>query len=261
MQLVRRQRTFEFSLKLEPLFQLPQVRLEFLDRLIALVNVLAQRLHHDPFKLCGQIRCEARNRRRIGFGDRHDHVRLGVPEKRRPAGRHFVEHNAEAPDVCAGVNGFAARLFGRHVLRRAHDYTGVGLHQRTRDCFLVGFFRHGPFRKLGKTKIQNLHVPATPDHYILRLDVAMNDAGGVSFFQRARDLNRGIHFREIHRRSAQALSQRHAVDKLGHDVMPAAFVTHFINCEDVWVIQSRSGISLLIEAAQAIAVLRQLFRQ
>src|SRR5882757_6782973 len=43
-----RYRALEFSLKLEPLLQFLQIRFQFLDCLITLVSVLAQRLRYDP---------------------------------------------------------------------------------------------------------------------------------------------------------------------------------------------------------------------
>jgi hypothetical protein len=35
------------------------------------------------------------------------------------------EHDAEAPNICAGVHLLSTRLFGRHVTRRAHNQTGL----------------------------------------------------------------------------------------------------------------------------------------
>ena len=103
-------------------------------------------------------------------------------------------------------------------------------------------------------------MTVAPNHYVLWLDVAMDDAGGMRLFQCARHLNRDVQdFRQLHRRAAQPLSQGDAIDELrGNEVTPA-FIPDFINGENVWMVQGGSCISFLIKAAEAIAILGQLF--
>ena len=43
---------------------------------------------------------------------------------------HFVKHDADAPNIGARIDLFAARLFGRHVIHGAHDDTRARLHAR-----------------------------------------------------------------------------------------------------------------------------------
>ena len=45
-----------------------------------------------------------------------------VFSKRQPTCRHFVQHNAETPDIAASVRVEPAHLLRRHVLRRADDH-------------------------------------------------------------------------------------------------------------------------------------------
>ena len=42
--------------------------------------------------------------------------------KRKPTCRHFVQHNAETPDIAARVRVEPAHLLRRHVMRRADDH-------------------------------------------------------------------------------------------------------------------------------------------
>ena len=44
-----------------------------------------------------------------------DHAHSVVPEERRPAGHHLVEHRAEGVEVGAGVRSTPQRLLGRHI--------------------------------------------------------------------------------------------------------------------------------------------------
>ena len=57
--------------------------------------------------------------RLVSLDDRHHDVRRSFTSERRATRRHFVEHYAESPDVCAFVDIDTARLFRRHVSSRA----------------------------------------------------------------------------------------------------------------------------------------------
>src|SRR5947209_228650 len=52
----------------------------------------------------------------VGLGNRDDDVGLGLAREGRMTCSHFVEDNAQTPDVGARIDRFGARLFGRHVL-------------------------------------------------------------------------------------------------------------------------------------------------
>src|SRR6185503_7213113 len=57
------------------------------------------------------------------------------------------------------------------------------------------------------------------------------------------------------------MTQGFAVDELGGDEVTTCFITHFINREDVWMVERRGGVGFLVEAIEAIAILRQLLGQ
>ena len=103
-------------------------------------------------------------------------------------------------------------------------------------------------------------MAVAPNHYVLWLDITMHDTGGMRFFQRGSYLDCDIqNLRQIHRRAAQSLSQGDAIDELrGNEVTPA-FISHFINGENVGMVQGGSRIGFLIKAAKAIAILGELF--
>src|SRR5258706_8091368 len=251
-----RYRALEFSLKLEPLLQFLQIRFQFLDCLITLVNVLAQSLHYDPFEFRGRVRREPGQRRRIGLGYRNNNVGLGFAQEGRAARRHFIKHHTQTPNVSARIDRLASGLLGRHVLRSSEDDAGVSLDQGPGYGFGISLFLVGSFGELGEAEIQNFNVAVAPNHYVFRLDVAMDDTGGVGLFQRARHLDRDVqNLRQVHRRAAQTLSQSNAINKFRGNEVTSAFVPHFIDGENVWMVEGRSRIGFLIKAAEAIAIL------
>ena len=94
--------------------------------LIAVLGVLGQRLEHDGVEVGGDAVVALRRRHRVFpdmlVGDRHRRV----ADERRFAREHFVEHAAQRVDVGAGVDGVAAGLLGRKILRGADHRRGLG---------------------------------------------------------------------------------------------------------------------------------------
>ena len=99
-----------------------QIGEQFLCALIALVHLFAQRLGDDPLQHFGSLRCESREWPRLLLKDRDDDVAGGFAGKRNAASDHLVEQHAQTPDVGARIDSQSARLFRRHVVRRAHDH-------------------------------------------------------------------------------------------------------------------------------------------
>src|ERR1043166_5183433 len=90
----------------------------------------------------------------------------------------------------------------------------------------------------------------------------MNDARRVGFLQGPGYLNGNVQdLSKIYWPAAQMVPQRDAVDEFGGDEVPAVFVAHLINGDDVRMIERRSRVCLLIETAETIAVLGQCFRE
>ena len=115
------------------------------------------------------------------LGNRDDDVGLGFAREWRVTRSHFVEHDAETPDVGARIDRFAARLLGRHVLRCSQNHPRIRLDQSAGYRLGVGLLRDCSFGELCQAKIQNLNVAVAANHYVFRFDVAMNDPGGVRF--------------------------------------------------------------------------------
>ncbi len=104
--------------------------------------------------------------------------------KRCFASEHLIENRAEAKDICTGVHGCATSLLRRHIARRAQN--------RSRCRVVVSIATGQPLGKLRDAEVDHFHPSIGTDNDVLRLDVAMNDAGSVCRFQRLRDLDDDI---------------------------------------------------------------------
>ena len=129
--------------------------------------------------------------------DRRHRVGGGFSLEGPLAAQHLVEHGAERKDVGAMVDGQAAHLLGRHVAERPEHGAGVGLHVGD-----AGFLRRRRRDRLGETEVEDLDVIVAPDHDVLGLQIAMDDAARVGGGDAARDLLR------VGRRRAAATADR-----------------------------------------------------
>src|SRR5262249_54875561 len=111
-------------------------------------------------------------------------------------GAHFVEDDAEGKKVGAGVESLAEDLLGRHIRNGAESAAGAGE--------LIGIDPNGGKSDgdagaggsfvgyFGEAEIEDFGVAAAGDENVGGLDVAMDDAFGVSGIERVRDFDRGV---------------------------------------------------------------------
>ena len=94
---------------------------DFFGRLKPLVGLLLQQTLNDSRQPGRDVRIQFFDRSRRVLGDAFDNGRQAIAAKRRSPGAHGVQDTAQAEQVAAVVDMFAASLFGRHVLWRAGD--------------------------------------------------------------------------------------------------------------------------------------------
>ena len=137
----------------------------------------------------------------VGHRDR------GVAGERRLAGEQLEQHAAGGVDVAAGVDGLAARLLGRQVLRGADHRGGLG------DVLPLA-------QRAGDAEVHHLHRAGAVDHDVRRLHVAMDDVVLVAEVQRGADVGHHLDDPLLAHRPLRLddLAQRVAVDVLHHDV-------------------------------------------
>ena len=128
------------------------------------------------------------------------------------------------------------RLFRGHITRGANYSASAGVDHR----FGQGFGVCNRIRRagqLGEAKIEQLNVTVASDHDVLRLDVAMNDAGFMSCDEGAGGLDGNVqNLIEKQRAVADKLAESVAVDKFCRDETGAAGCANFMNCQDMWMV-------------------------
>src|SRR6266496_1557891 len=110
-----RQGAFRFQFPLEN----AEVGEHLLDRLVTFITVVAQSLLQNGFEFQWNIRQYAGQRWWLRCQDGGNAVARRFAVERRTSSHNFVEHYAQAPNIRARIYLLAARLFRRHVTRRA----------------------------------------------------------------------------------------------------------------------------------------------
>ena len=217
------------------------VGLHLRGRLVALLPVLGQCLHHDRVNRGGNSWVDLRRRGcglpDVGDGDRDK----GVTEERRPPGQQLVEHAAGGVEVGARVGGLATRLLRREILRGA-DHSR-GLRHRGTDVA----------QRAGDAEVHDLDVAVGGDHHVAGLDVAVHDAGAVAVVERVEDAARDLQgpLGRDARVLLQQLTQRLALDELHDDERDTGAVEDVlagvVDRHDRGVVQHRGGLGLAPE--------------
>src|ERR1700738_763882 len=138
-------------------------------------------------------------------------------------------------------------------MHRAHNCALAGVVYRFSRSLTVGKKPFG-LHQLGQPKVEQLNIAVSPDHDVLRLDIAMDDARGVGSRQRAAGLDCDFQdFCQLHPLtdvSAKGIS----IDKLSRDETRSARLANLVDGEDMRMIQSRSGSGFLHESPQSMFV-------
>src|SRR5205823_7903173 len=177
-------------------------------------------------------------RRWLFLKNRRHHLAWCVAREWRLPGYHFVQNHADAPDIGPVINMRAARLLRRHVTNGSQYRSQVGLSECHRSCSVRRSLGEGGFGKLCNPEVEHFHVSVRPEHDVLRLDVAMDNAGFVGGGERTRHLDRGVNsFTQLHPPAHQTLTQCLAFDQFTGYVMSRMILADLVNRQDVWMIE------------------------
>ena len=92
-------------------------------------------------------------------------------------------------------------------------------------------------------------------HHVRRLQIAVDDTGGMGFRQRIGDLDGDLQRRpKAHAMAWDECIQRLAGHALHHHVVDAIFAVDVVHDHDIWVIQRRGGLCFLHEALLSVRV-------
>ena len=222
-----------------------------------LLGILLETVANDAVEARRDVLVGDGEVRRIFLEDRRHRVRGGVAVERALAGEHLVEDRAEGEDVAARVGGLAAHLLGRHVAERAEHDAGLGALRFRRQ---VGGARDGAFglRQLGEAEVEDLDAPVLRDEDVLGLQVAMDDALLVRRREAVGDLRRVVDRPALRETPAgERRAERLPLEKLLDDIGRAVVAPDVVDRGDVGVVEDPGRLGLLLEAAQAVRVLRE----
>jgi len=203
----------------------------------AIPRLLAQAVGDDPFQNGGRVRPGFAQRRRLLVKDGVHHSRALAAEG-LPAREHLVEHHAQRPEIGGGARALPLELLGRHV--------GGGPHRRP-------FLGEGlGVEPAGEAEVEQLHPSVRQHHDVFRLEVPVDDAGGVGGCERrgelASDGGRRGHGQAPVRLAGQELGQGRALVE-GHGQKTLAFVlADLVDGADVRVVEGGGGLGLAAEA-------------
>ena len=171
----------------------PQIRGELCGRRIALRRVGRHRARHDR----REIRWHLRNH--LGEWARRPCLHLleelveRSPRVRRCAGEQVIEHRADRVDICTLVDPLAARLLRRHVRRRAHDRTDVGLARLGADPPVLQAVAIHLVESSREPPVDHHGLAVRAAQHVVRLEVAVDHPLAMGVRERVGD---GEHVRD-----------------------------------------------------------------
>ena len=229
-------------LKVVFLYQVSDVYCNIASGLITLVGIFRQTLLYYSLKLDRSIGIEilhGRQRRVNDFVKRIDHR---VARERPLSRRGFIQNASERKNIGAMVDRFALNLLRRHIADRSHDDAGLcSLHHPGLDFLGIGcgsFIRC--LNQLGQPEVEYLRVPVLADHYVVGLQIPVNDPGRMRLGEPVGRLRQILEqLFQLQLFFVNLVPERLSVYELHRDVMQRSgvvigwFFADFIDSDDV----------------------------
>ena len=224
--------------------------------LVAVVDVLRERLEHDALELVGDLAVVGRRREDLDVADLLEGREVALADEQALAGEQLVEDDAAAEHVAAAVDRQAADLLGRHVAELALEDARLGL-----AALASG---------LGDAEVDDLDLALERHQDVLRGHVAVDERqlapGLVALVVRVVEALAHLHdhearLRDGHRLAAVAAAVEDAAEVTAVDVLEGDVVAGVDDAEiedlgDVRVVQLDGELRLLDEHADELFVLR-----
>ncbi len=225
-------------------------------RLEPVVRVLVEASLQDRLELLRNRRGVLEAAERVFRERRAERLDGGGPPEGHLPRQHLEEESSEGEDVGAVVDRRPANLLRRHVPHRSDDDArdreaggGLGL--------LQPFEGDGCLRlhELGEAEVEELHPPVARQEDVLGLQVAVDDAGGVSGREALRDLDRGGgDDLDGERPAVEPVPERLPLEELGDEVGDPVVAPDVEDGEDVRVVEPPDRLHLDLEPANPVGV-------
>ena len=168
--------------------------------LVAVLDVLRQRLEDDALELVGDLPVVRRRRQDLDVADLLQRREVALADEQALAGQELVEHDAAREDVAAPIDRQPAHLLRRHVAELALEDAGLGLGALA--------------RRLRDTEVDELDLTLERDEDVLRADVAVDEvqllAALVALVVRVVEALAHLHRHEARLRDGHRLAERAA---------------------------------------------------
>ncbi len=212
-------------------------------RLRPVRRVSRDAVHGDLFELDVDVG-SARGRRLRDLVDDPVEHRLDLAGERRLAEQALVEHHAEREDVGARVDLVRARhLLGTEVGDRADERA------RMRDPRELALERRASEPEVHDANPHAVALGRSPDHEVLGLDVAVDDALRVAVRERVGDLDADVDdLAEPQRALAQERAHVRSVDDRHDEEERALVPPDVVDGDDRGVVHLRDDLRLALEA-------------
>ena len=225
---------------------------QLVHQLIPVVGRLGEHLRDDVLEQRRHVRARAAERGRRVVQDLRGGFQPRGRAKRVRAGHGFVEHHAQREDVRPAVDLVPPHLFRRHVGQRAQDGAALG---QIRTGLRLGI---PSVHTLGQPEVEHLHMPACREHDVRRLQVAMDDLGGLRRFEGLADLHRDPEdLPQRHRLGGQPVLEGPAADILHGDERLPCRLAGLVDLADVGVVEGRRRLGLPEEPPTCVGILLQ----
>ena len=232
--------------------------------LVAEGAVFFERLVDDALELGGQRGVKADRCYWRVIEDAIENFGGTVATERGAASRHFIEDYTEAEKIAASIEVAAAGLFGRHVSDGAESGAGAGeIGGIERVLVAVAPNGSGGFNEscgfggdgFGQAEIENFCLIARSDEEIGGLDVAMDDAFGMSGIESVGNLDgKRKRFVKRKRTAGDGVFESAAIEKLHDDEGMCVVFADFVDGANVGVIQGRGGLRFALKAFESLQV-------
>ncbi len=216
----------------------------------ALFRALGERARQYQIQFAGLLRVDRRRRRWQRLYVCNDQLRCGAGEGHH-AGDHFIGGDCKRVEIAAPINTLRRRLFGRDILRGAHEHAGAG------EAFAA------PFGRLGNAEVGQQDTPFDVDQNIVRFDVAMDGALGMRMVESS---GNRCHDTDGNGQAKCATFvndgvQCAATHILHRNVAQAVRLADVIHCDDVGVAKIGNRDRFAFEAARKLGIKREVWRQ
>ena len=209
---------------------------------------------------------QARGRKRRAIEDGVEDDAGGFAAKGERSRGHFVEDGAEGEEVGPGVEFLAANLFGRHVGHGSESGAGAGEMfgidaEGGESSGRLGFrTRVGNF---GEAEIENFGVGAFGDEDVGGLDVAVNDAFGVSGFEGVGDFDDGEveEAVELEGTAGDEILTGLAFETFHGDEGLSVFFADIVDGADVGVVEGGGGFGFAAKTAEGLGIFGERVRE